>query len=176
MNTQMPQMTRSLQLALRELLSNALHPDTFAVTTKRPKASFLNQCVVVFQPHESNDEIPPAKMLVAASSSAPIFAFVDRTANTTVAAEQLLAATYSFGSKSTYAPDVVFVHEAVEKPFKEQLVGLARGLIAHENKNGSVSNSNVFVGTKPSVRRKDTEREHVLFASKEGSIVEAIDT
>ena len=51
-----------------------------------------------------------------------VVAVVDRTANVTHAAEALVAARFSFGGRSPYAPDIVLVNEYIKEPFLIALV------------------------------------------------------
>ena len=116
---------------LRNLLLEALDHDTFAVSERLPAAGFLQHCIVVQQVVSDSgvpDNIKTAKALISSPSSALNFAFVDRTADLKLAARCLLDARFSFKGTSSYAPDMVFVHEAVQKELSVNLVQIAETL------------------------------------------------
>lgn len=71
------------------------------------------------------------------SSSGRVISVVDRTADLSAAAEALVAARFSFGGTSPYAPDLVFVNEFVKTAFVEQVLSHAIRYLAVTSSNGS---------------------------------------
>ena len=112
---------------LRQILTDALDRDTFAVTTQRPDASFLSKALLVIQNDSEtlNGLISPA--------TARTVAIVDRTANVSDAAQALVTARFALGGRSPYSPDVVLVNEFVMKPFVEAVIQHASKYLAGEN-------------------------------------------
>ncbi|MCJ1472608.1 hypothetical protein MMC13_001257 [Lambiella insularis] len=98
---------------LRRCFSEALDNEAFAFTTSRPD-DFPAKCLVVDQTGTFQKAHSP---LVASSPSSRAIAFVDRTADLTIAAREIVAARAAFGGKSPYAPDFVLVNEFVEEDF-----------------------------------------------------------
>lgn len=68
-----------------------------------------------------NDRWPRANQLSSPASSRTI-AVVDRTADVEIAARELLAARFSFGGRSPYAPDIIFVNEFTKRRFLQAVV------------------------------------------------------
>ncbi|KAJ6015143.1 hypothetical protein N7540_009734 [Penicillium herquei] len=124
---ELPQTTMTLPGLLRQILTDALDHDTFAVTTQRPDSSFLSKTLLVIQNDSEtlNGLISPA--------TARTVAVVDRTANVSDAAQALVTARFALGGRSPYAPDVVLVNEFVMKPFVEAVIQHASKYLAGEN-------------------------------------------
>ncbi|KAH7406221.1 Aldehyde/histidinol dehydrogenase [Phaeosphaeria sp. MPI-PUGE-AT-0046c] len=106
---------RALPALLRKLLPQAIEADTFAIIASAPSTEHMTTCHQVFQ--ETGKDHPTYSQLV--SSQGKVIAIVDRTADLPAAAEQLVAARFSFGGTSPYAPDIVLVNEFVKKEFLE---------------------------------------------------------
>ncbi|KAJ5622652.1 hypothetical protein N7528_005884 [Penicillium herquei] len=124
---ELPQTTMTLPGLLRQILTDALDRDTFAVTTQRPDASFLSKALLVIQNDSEtlNGLISPA--------TARTVAIVDRTANVSEAAQALVTARFALGGRSPYSPDVVLVNEFVMKPFVEAVIQHASKYLAGDN-------------------------------------------
>lgn len=89
---------------------------------------------------ETRVEQPTHSQLV--SSSGRVIAVVDRTADLSSAAEALVAARFSFGGTSPYAPDLVLVNEFVKRDFVEQVLKQAiRYLATTSNTTDGKANS-----------------------------------
>lgn len=147
--------------------------DTFAVSKERPDSSFLRQCTVVLQtdevlstPTKESSDLLRSKKLIASPSSAKNLAFVDRTADLSLAARSLIVAKFGFGNSSCYAPDVVFVHEAVAKAFSARLVEVAKGYF--DGLEIGVGKQKAFSSGKGL-----TGGHKVLFSGQRGAIIEA---
>jgi hypothetical protein len=102
---------------LRQILSDALDADTFAVAEERPSSSFLEGVLVVAQ-----TDIPSLPQSLQSPVNAKTVAVVDRTADLRLAAESLVTARFAIGGRSTYAPDIVLVQEFALKAFVEALI------------------------------------------------------
>ncbi|OAG05558.1 ALDH-like protein, partial [Paraphaeosphaeria sporulosa] len=109
---------RALPSLLRSLLPKALQPDAFQIISTSPQEGTTSNVLSVLQ--ETNTEQSNYTRLVSASGR--VLAVVDRTANLSSAAEALVAARFSFGGTSPYAPDLVFVNEFVKRDFVEQVL------------------------------------------------------
>lgn len=117
----MPNTTRRTTSILREILLGSLDHDTFAVSSAVPQHHFLKQCVVVQQngnePDLSNTISTSAKRLVSSPASPLNVFFIDRTADLKKASRSVLEAKFAFKGTSHFAPDIVFVHEAIRTLF-----------------------------------------------------------
>ncbi|KAK0931660.1 hypothetical protein LTR29_016259 [Friedmanniomyces endolithicus] len=161
----MPKTTRKLASVLPNVLGQTLSKDTFALSDTLPPVSFLQHCFVV-QQNESDsatlEKLRSAKKVVRSPSPAPSICFVDRTADLEVAAQSVLEAAFAFEGSSPYAPNVFFVHEAVEKDFSATLKQYAgpdpgfssagRGSPSEEEKRLSMSRPSVGAEEKASIR------------------------
>ncbi|KAJ5094758.1 hypothetical protein N7456_010619 [Penicillium angulare] len=126
---ELPQTTMELPVLLRQILTDALDHDTFAITAERPDSSFLSKALIVQQTN-TNTEI--ANALVSPATSRTV-AVVDRTAKVAEAAQALVAARFALGGRSPYSPDVVLVNEFVMKPFVEAVIQQASKYLGGDN-------------------------------------------
>ncbi|KAL4865537.1 hypothetical protein BDV12DRAFT_211030 [Aspergillus spectabilis] len=110
--------TLTLPPLLRQILSQALDADTFAIAEERPDEAFLDKVLVVAQTGVSS---PLGRSLVSPVTARTV-AVVDRTADIQAAAQALVAARFAFGGRSTYSPDVVLVQEFAMKAFVEAVI------------------------------------------------------
>ncbi|KAF2446288.1 ALDH-like protein [Karstenula rhodostoma CBS 690.94] len=124
---------RALPSLLRSLLLKALQPDTFQIISTSPQEGPTPNLLSVLQ--EAGAEKPDYTQLV--SSSGRVLAVVDRTADLSSAAEALVAARFSFGGTSPYAPDLVFVNEFVQREFVEQVLKHGIRYLAVTSSNGT---------------------------------------
>lgn len=161
----MPKTTRKLTSILPNVLGQTLSKDTFALSDTLPPASFLQHCLVV-QQNESDsatlEKLRSAKNVVGLPSPAPSFCFVDRTADLEVAVQSVLEAAFAFRGSSPYAPNVVFVHEAIERDFSATLKQFAgatpafssagKGSASQGDKRPCTSRPSVGVEEKASIR------------------------
>lgn len=123
---------------LRQLLPSALAVDTFAIASRTiADQDFLSKTFIVQQ---NGSDIPYAKtnQLISLPRSKAI-AIVDRTANFQVAAKEIVAARFSFGAGSPYAPDVVLVNEFAKKDFLQAVVAECVNRGSGVDMNGTVS-------------------------------------
>lgn len=123
---QMPNTTRRTTSILRRILLDSLDHDTFAVSDAVPPNEFLEQSVVVQQngidTDLSNTIATSAKRLVSSPSFSLNIFFVDRTADLRIASRSVLEAKFAFKGTSSFAPTIVFVHEAVRSQFSDCLL------------------------------------------------------
>ncbi|EKV04280.1 PutA family dehydrogenase, putative [Penicillium digitatum] len=95
------------------------------VLIKKLLESSLDRSIIAFVPTPAKDEdLGPQHMRLQQDDHLPgkVVAVVDRTANINKAAEALVAAGFSFGGQSPYAPDLVLVNEYIKEPFLMALV------------------------------------------------------
>lgn len=104
----------------------SLDHDTFAVSDALPPNEFLEQCVVVQQngtdTDPSNTISTSAKRLISSLVSSLNIFFMDRTADLRKASRSVLEANFAFKGTSSFAPAVVFVHEAIQSQFSDFLL------------------------------------------------------
>jgi aldehyde dehydrogenase (NAD+) len=92
----------------------------------------MNQCVQVLQTGPPPDVASTSVRWISPPGSRSI-AIVERDADLKKAASALVTARFSFGAKSPYAPDVVFVNEFVAKEFFHEATKQARRHLGLEN-------------------------------------------
>ncbi|KAI7317158.1 ALDH-like protein [Hortaea werneckii] len=111
---------RTLSSLLREILSSSLDSDTFAIASEPIQdKSLLESALVVRQ--TGNEQVPGLNLLSSPAESKTV-AVVDRTADISLAAQELVAATFTFGGRSPYAPDYILVNEFVKRAFLQAVV------------------------------------------------------
>jgi len=111
---------RAVSSLLRRILPSALDPDTFAIASSPiDDQSFLDLAIHV---NQYDSERWPKVNQIASPVRCRTLAVVDRTGNVTLAAKELVAARFSFGGSSPYAPDVVFVNEFARQSFLQAVV------------------------------------------------------
>ncbi|KAJ5034805.1 Aldehyde dehydrogenase family 3 member B1 [Penicillium chrysogenum] len=95
------------------------------VLIKKLLQSSLDRSTIAFVPIPATDEdLGPQHMRLRQDDHLPgqVVAVVDRTADINHAAEALVAARFSFGGRSPYAPDIVLVNEYIKEQFLIALV------------------------------------------------------
>ncbi|KAI7511254.1 ALDH-like protein [Hortaea werneckii] len=111
---------RTLSSLLREVLSSSLDSDTFAIASEPIKDESLLQSALVVR-QTGGEQVSGLNMLSSPAKSMTV-AVVDRTADISLAARELVAATFAFGGRSPYAPDYIFVNEFVKRAFLQAVV------------------------------------------------------
>lgn len=101
---------------LRELLSQTLDRDTFAIADERPEREFLSTTVVVDQQSLSDLSLYAGLKSPGTWRAAAI---VDRTARIYEAAVNLIEARFAFDGQSPYSSDIVLVNEFCLDAFLE---------------------------------------------------------
>lgn len=91
---------------------------------------------------------------------------MDRAADLSLAARSLIVAKFSFGNSSAYAPDVVFVHEAVIQTFSSRLVEVARSYFDRLESNPVDQKISKGLGGS-----KQIGPHKVLFSSRRGDVI-----
>ncbi|KAJ5943298.1 hypothetical protein N7516_003466 [Penicillium verrucosum] len=100
------------------------------VLIKNLLESSLDRSTIAFVPTPAtNEDLGPQHMRLHQDDHLPgkVVAVVDRTANINHAAEALVAAQFSFGGRSPYAPDIVLVNEYIKEQF---LIALVRASVS----------------------------------------------
>lgn len=101
-------------------MSSSLDSDTFAIASEPIQdKSLLESALVVRQ--TGNEQVPGLNLLSSPAESKTV-AVVDRTADISLAAQELVAATFTFGGRSPYAPDYILVNEFVKRAFLQAVV------------------------------------------------------
>jgi hypothetical protein len=163
---QLPHTTSHLNSMIRKLLAGA-SKDTLAICTSRPASAVLAEFQIVQQSDE--DSLPRTPDSIVSSVAAKCIAFVDREADIRLAARCIFQARFMLGGKSSYAPDIVFVHEAAVKLFQGHIAHLWTHL--QSKGNGSISRQPANGHTAPKV----SQCLHTLHEGGCGLIVEATD-
>ena len=159
---------RKMTSVLRTILLEALSKDTFAISDALPPASFLKHCVVVQQndaDSETLEKLNSAKRLIVSPSLPTSLYFVDRTADLKLAVQRVLEARFAFNGSSPYAPNIVFVHEAIQKDFcvyLKQVAGALPAFGSAENGRNSVEKKNQWTNKAPGPEWKDSVHEALL--------------
>lgn len=165
--------------ALRDVLTNALDHDTFAISKDLPDDSFMRLCTVVTQTSSQSNIV--FQKLISSPQNPNNFVFVDRTADLKLAAKSMVAGRFGFNGTSSYSPNVVFVHEAVLALLTAYLIPAA------SNALGRLKGD--FTTTAPvdgSVERRPKEKSSIealirlsgvtlLFSSSKGAIIQTDD-
>ncbi|CAK4034594.1 ALDH-like protein [Lecanosticta acicola] len=155
----------SLSSLLRRVLSASLDADVFAVASAPVKdAAFLSKSLCVLQ--NGADGIPRINQITT-PAAAPVVAVVDRTADLTLAARELVAARFAFGGTSPYAPDIILVNEFHHKDFLDAVVSESSRYRPNDNKKTTTSN---FLATLPktsTIRQQEPNRPIVDLSARE---------
>ncbi|KAL1608343.1 hypothetical protein SLS60_003284 [Paraconiothyrium brasiliense] len=128
---------RALPSLLRSLLPKALQPDVFHIIATSPSEEASANLLSVLE----NTRVGRPSYSQLVSSCGSVIAVVDRTADLSSAAEALVAARFSFGGSSPYAPDLVLVNEFVERDFIEQVLRYAIRYLVTTTPNGSLNST-----------------------------------
>ncbi|KAK4496956.1 hypothetical protein PRZ48_011405 [Zasmidium cellare] len=162
---------RSLPRLLRQLLTEALDADVFAVAASPIKdEALLNKAICVLQ-NDIQDGQPKTNQ-VTHFTQANTVAIVDRTADVQTAARELVAARFSFRGGSPYAPDVVLVNEFRKKDFLQAVVsecvsfGSEVDMDGHGKGKGKTTSSNIVNEHLNSLKKLDPELRTIIQESK----------
>jgi type IV pilus biogenesis protein CpaD/CtpE len=116
----------------------ALDKEAFVTVPSRAPGSFLEQCLMINQMHESSSPKFIGRSLNS-KASGRVVAVVDRTAQVDSAAKEIFASRMQYSGQSRYAVDQVFVNEFVADEF---LTALQKQFSTHaEALNETVNNS-----------------------------------
>ncbi|KAF2014098.1 hypothetical protein BU24DRAFT_481469 [Aaosphaeria arxii CBS 175.79] len=101
---------------LQEIIHTSLDLEAFAIVSDRAPAEYLAQCVVIDQSNAiTAEDVFPRRTLSSPISRS--IAFVDRTSDIELAAQEIVASRSAFGGNSPYAVDLVIVNEFVLEKF-----------------------------------------------------------
>lgn len=169
--TQLPQTLTQTSAALRQILTDALDSDTFALSSSRPPATFTKKCLLV---NQTDEEVNPVEwsQILSSPAAAGAVAVVDRTADTQEAAQAIAEASFGFGGKSAYAPQLVLVNEFVADKFLSGLVSMfARDL------GGGFEKANGRVGGLRETSKETSKPDNIktIVSGAKGNIVEILD-
>jgi hypothetical protein len=106
---------------IRQAITQSLDSNYYGVVSKRAPANFLEKCLVVDQLHQLTPSDAKNGHLVSSPGSRAV-AILDRTGDISLAAKEVVASRLSFGGKSHYAVDQIFVNEFVADRFIEAVV------------------------------------------------------
>ncbi|KAJ5211097.1 PutA family dehydrogenase [Penicillium cf. griseofulvum] len=147
-----PNTLRALPALIKKLLESSLDRSTIAfVSTPATDEDLGTHHIRLHQ----EDRLP-----------GKVVAVVDRTANINQVAEALVTACFSFGGRSPYTPDIVFVNEYIKEPFLMALV---------QTSVSFASNASVMQGDEGMLEKKTQEGGGLRVVSSlgRGKIVEA---
>ena len=133
------QTTSRLTPMLRSVLTQALDMETLLITEKDAFSDdFKSRYCVQVDLRPTISATSTFKSI--ATPLAHTAAIVDRTANLSLAAKELVRARFSFGGRSPYAPDVVLVNEYALKDFASAVAQHALAFLTGSiQTNGSVT-------------------------------------
>ncbi|KAF2170594.1 hypothetical protein M409DRAFT_19411 [Zasmidium cellare ATCC 36951] len=160
---------RTLSRLLRQLLTEALDADVFAVASSPIKdETLLSNAVCVLQNGVQNEQ--PRMNQLTHFEQAHVVAVVDRTADVQTAARELVAARFSFRGSSPYAPDVVLVNEFRKKDFLQAVIGecinLGSGVEMNGQIKGKTPSSNLVNERLSSLEKLDPELRTIIQEAK----------
>ncbi|KAF7193252.1 Aldehyde dehydrogenase, dimeric NADP-preferring [Pseudocercospora fuligena] len=150
---------RAVSSLLRRLLPASLDADVLAIASSPVKDSeILSKALCVLQ---NGVRRAPSINELSSTTKAPVVAVVDRTADVSLAAKELVAARFSFSGHSPYAPDVVLVNEFRKADFLHAVVTECARVGSSVEMNGSVKGKTTLSG-------RITEQVELLKASDKG--------
>ncbi|CAK7234545.1 hypothetical protein SCUCBS95973_008972 [Sporothrix curviconia] len=124
---------KTLPALLQKILQRCLDPDTLEITpSKVENKAFLNLCAQVVQTGVPD---APTPTTLYSNSDALAVGVVDRTADVGKTAKALVAARFSFGGTSSYAPDVVLVNEHMKTAFLNEAARHSIQYLTQEKKS-----------------------------------------
>jgi len=119
----MKQRLLEVEKILRNIVQQNMDKDAFVIVEQRPaEEAFFTEHVIVVSA-DSDQEVHshgPAELLRSPSSRA--IAVVDRSADISQAAKEIVQARFRFRGKSLYAPDLVLVNDFALKEFCQAAV------------------------------------------------------
>jgi hypothetical protein len=159
---------RALSGLLKTILTAALDPDVFAVASSPiTDATLWKTMINVHQ--SSDDHLPRSNQLLSFTGDRTV-AVVDRTSDVALAARELVAARFSFGGTSPYAPNVIFVNEFVKQDFLQavlqETVKLSGGSAVGAGTKGKPVGGSRVQELVDGLRQSDRELRVVLQESK----------
>lgn len=122
---------------MREILSSCLDSDTFAIASEPIQDKALLESALVVR----QTGIEQGINLLSSPAKSTTVAVVDRTAAISLAARELVAATFAFGGRSPYAPDYILVNEFVKRAFLQAVVAECAKLNGPDAVNPSAEKS-----------------------------------
>ena len=143
------QTTSRLTPVIRSVLTQALDSETLLITEKDTFSDdFKSRYCVQLDLRPSASALSMSKSI--ATPLARTVAVVDRTANLSSAAKELVRARFGFGGRSAYAPDVVLVNEYALKDFASAVAQHALGFLTGNIQiNGSLTANGHVSGSYP---------------------------
>ncbi|KAK4612274.1 4,4'-diaponeurosporen-aldehyde dehydrogenase [Fulvia fulva] len=164
---------RAVPSLLRKLLTSALDADVFAVAASPVKdVLILDHAICVLQ--NGVEQVPRQNQLTHRSSRS-VVAVVDRTADLRLAAHDLVAARFSFGGRSPYAPDCVLVNEFAKKDFLEAVASECASLSTSVEGNMRKTTSRSRVGEQLETLRKAHSSLGVVLQDLDFAVVDTAD-
>ena len=140
------------------------------MSTSRPPTSFTRNCLLV---HQTDEEINPLdwSQVLSSTSAVGAVAVVDRTANISRAAEAISMASFSFGGKSTYTPQLVLVNEFIADSLLSELVSI----LAHNQGVRHENGSRVGRSRETTKDIWKSEKIKIVASAVNGRVVEVLD-
>ncbi|KAL2811538.1 Aldehyde/histidinol dehydrogenase [Aspergillus granulosus] len=138
---------------LQQYFSELNLEDVLAITTERPHADFVEECLVVDQASEESSQHLIRRQEVAHSGalvSIPqrTVAIVDRTGDIGAAAKEIAACTVLFHGQGRYSVDQVLVNEFVAEDFFSILKGELLSAASEKPQAGTRSNRETYSGSR----------------------------
>lgn len=142
--------------------------DTFAIASgPLQDQALLAQVVTV---NQNSTKSSPTSNELASTARSRTIAIIDRTADVSLAARDLVAARFSFGGRSPYAADFVLVNEFAQREFLQavvkECVALGSGVIMNGDVKNKASGSTSVDDELQRLRKTDPQARVVLQESK----------
>lgn len=163
----LPQTLRNSSTLLRNLLSSSMEQDVIAIVNEPLSDSSLPASTIWVQ--QSGTELRTKSNELVSISSLPVVAVIDRTADVQLAAKELVAARFSFGGRSPYAPDIVLVNEFVQQRF---LHAVLQECVSRSAVKKTAQKSGANVSKALEALRKSDEGVRIISQEQAGAVVE----
>ncbi|KAK8210515.1 Aldehyde/histidinol dehydrogenase [Phyllosticta capitalensis] len=148
---------RRVPSILQIILKASLDPDVFAIISSPPSGWLDPSTTIQVLQNGVPENVPTSSHDLVSPTKARVLAVVDRTADIPAAARSLVAARFSYGGRSPYAPDLVLVNEFVKTAFLEAAVQETIRFLAEGGSNGSSANGAANGDVKVRREKEDAE-------------------
>ncbi|KAK8234947.1 Aldehyde/histidinol dehydrogenase [Phyllosticta capitalensis] len=148
---------RRVPSILQTILKASLDPDVYAIISSPPSGWLDPATTIQVLQNGAPENAPTSSQDLVSPTRARVLAVVDRTADIPAAARSLVAARFSYGGRSPYAPDLVLVNEFVKTAFLEAAVQETIRFLAEGGSNGSSTNGAANGNVKVRREKEDAE-------------------
>ena len=166
---ELPQTLLNLDPVLKGTLSKALDRDTFVIAKdKVTDKELLDECLLVDQTGACTEQ-PQLQLL--SRPFAQTITVVDRTADVEKAAKAIVAARLTYGGRSPYSPDIVYVNEFRKKAFFEAVVRFTSQYMPAQTQSKRAP-TKLSDETRDRFKRAESDGQISIFGSQEYMIAD----